>query len=447
MLSLNLGLGLTKFIPGVVYALGIISVLFALFYKRELALIFLVALLPFTNVLVRLQQFPLGKDYVDIILMALLIGWIIQSYHKREKFLERTPFDKILIFLVIYTFIELWFGSLHLGLPITQRLATWKNYMILPLLFFLTVNTIKDRKKIKWIVIIMIIVIFVMGLYFFKDYRWISKEFFREEKRGIGTFVYLGPNEWGAFHSSYLFIALCLLLLDKSILRKMLYCLAILFSLYSVLFSYSRGAYSAVIIGLVFISLTKKRVLLMPLILFLIFWQSLLPPAVVERISLTKTEEGEYDSSSQKRIGLWETGIAIFSKNPLIGEGFNTMPFVGLGSTGEFADPHNIYVKTLAEQGIIGLLVFLSLLFLSLKSGWKLYKNSDDYFLKGLGLGLCICIVSLMVANCFGDRWTYLQVGGYFWVFLGLVVRGNIIVQGQIKSKKKNKINERITSH
>jgi hypothetical protein len=33
-------------------------------------------------------------------------------------------------------------------------------------------------------------------------------------------------------------------------------------------------------------------------------------------------------------------------------------------------------------------------------------------------------VVCSIVANCFGDRWTYVQVNGYMWVLGGLVSRG-----------------------
>jgi hypothetical protein len=36
-------------------------------------------------------------------------------------------------------------------------------------------------------------------------------------------------------------------------------------------------------------------------------------------------------------------------------------------------------------------------------------------------------MVCTLVVNLFGDRWMYLQVTGYTWVFLGLAARAQII--------------------
>ncbi|MFC1658435.1 O-antigen ligase family protein [Candidatus Omnitrophota bacterium] len=429
-----LGIGLTKYIPVLIYSIFLISVFAALFYRTDLPFIFLVALLPLTNVLLRLQQFPLGKDLVDILLLAIFIAWLARSFVNKEKFLTATPFNKLLFILIIFTYFELWAGSAFVGIaaPISfdnLRFQDWKNYMILPLLFFITVNNIKDKKTMKRLVYAMVFIIFVMGLYFFKDYRWISKSVFRDYKRWYGTFAYLGPNEWAAFHVHYIFVMLGIFFIDKLKQWRLLFGAAILLSLYCILFAYSRGAYIALLIGLIFFSLMKKKRILIPVIILLLFWQILLPQAVVQRIQATKTEYGELDSSGKSRLDLWGKGLSLFSRNPLTGIGFATSPELGLRKS--LTDTHNIYVEILVEQGIVGMIIFLLLIYLSLRSGWQLYKTADDTFLQGLGFGFVCCTLVLLITNFFGDRWTYLQLAAYYWVFLGLVVRGNIIVNAQ----------------
>jgi O-antigen ligase len=77
----------------------------------------------------------------------------------------------------------------------------------------------------------------------------------------------------------------------------------------------------------------------------------------------------------------------------------------------------------LAEQGIIGFGLFLLVLFLAFRSGWRLWKTGKEGFEKGLGLGLMGCILALATTNFFGDRWSYFEMGSYFWAFWGLVDR------------------------
>ena len=54
-------------------------------------------------------------------------------------------------------------------------------------------------------------------------------------------------------------------------------------------------------------------------------------------------------------------------------------------------------------------------------TGFRLFRKANDPFFKALGLGLAAWVLCCITANCFGDRWSYLQVNGYMWILGGLV--------------------------
>jgi O-antigen ligase len=99
-----------------------------------------------------------------------------------------------------------------------------------------------------------------------------------------------------------------------------------------------------------------------------------------------------------------------------------------------YKDTHNFFIKVLVETGIAGLMIFLWLLTKTFASGYKLFRRAQDPFLASLGLGLAGWVVCSFVANCSGDRWTYLQVNGYMWVLGGMVARALILEQGTAAS-------------
>jgi hypothetical protein len=39
--------------------------------------------------------------------------------------------------------------------------------------------------------------------------------------------------------------------------------------------------------------------------------------------------------------------------------------------------------------------------------------------------------VALIVGNCFGDRFTYYPMIGYFWVYLGLTLKAHELSRGE----------------
>lgn len=193
----------------------------------------------------------------------------------------------------------------------------------------------------------------------------------------------------------------------------------------------------AFIAAFLYISIALKNVKALILIaVFFVFWTSVVPKSVVDRIEMTETQGGKLESSSEARLEKWEHALNLFSKNP-IGYGFQTVRYLGFtqlsGDATTHGNPHNRYVEFLVEMGVAGIGVFLYLYYLAFKSGWNLYKNTEDEFLKALGLGFSSTVVASMVANAFGDRWTYESLSGFYWVVWALVVRGNMIVQTERK--------------
>lgn len=429
---------LIEIAPYVIYFLGII-VIFICFFKVEWGILFLIPLFPLQTTLDKIQQFPIGKDVNDILIIAMIIGWIIKTITRKGKFFEGAALNVPVMIMVFYTLFSLYYGSSYLGYPVTfdiydVRIQTWKNYILLPIIYFIVLNNINEKKYIKWLALIMIGVIFIMSLQFFRSYRFVDKSVFSDAMRQTGTFSYLGPNEYAAFFSHYIFIVLGLLLLVKSKIKKIFLLATSALNLYCIVFLFSRGSYLATYAVLTLMGVLRKNILIIIFVMAILFsWKTLFPPSVVERVLMTKNNYGELEESAQLRVMVWNQSMALFASSPLIGVGFNTFPYLGfvLGET------HNLYVKILVEQGVVGLIIFFVIIFFALVYGWRLYRKAKDDFLKGLGLGFVMCILSLLISNFFGDRWTYLPLGAYFWAFMGLVVRANIITAEEIRVSAK----------
>jgi O-antigen ligase len=211
--------------------------------------------------------------------------------------------------------------------------------------------------------------------------------------------------------------------------RRAAYLLLIFFNSYSLIYSFSRGSYIGFLVGVLFIGSFRSRKILLPLlIVFLIFWKSLVPLSVVERVEGTFVEQGarsdiitvgELNLETAGRTELWDKALDYFFENPLFGTGYNTYNILA------GRDTHNSYLKFMAEQGIVGLFIYLWLYFLAFKSGWRLYRQADEELAKALGFGFMSAVVGSIALNFFGDRWTYLQLGGLYWILWALVDQEN----------------------
>lgn len=172
---------------------------------------------------------------------------------------------------------------------------------------------------------------------------------------------------------------------------------------------------------IVLYGLLKKRSLLLVVAVLVFTWQVVLPETVVERIAMTEDSSGQIESSAAQRVVLWQHAIQLFQQNFLFGIGFNSFGFTV--APGQLTDTHNFYMKTAAEQGIIGLVVLGLVLLRALSSGWRLYRQGASEFHRALGFGFIGCTIALMVTNIFGDRFSYFVMGANFWIVWGMVDR------------------------
>ena len=413
-------------LPLVFYLVGLAFAFMAVFGRPNYALWMLALLYPLRNVTDRLAAFPMGGDFLDILTVAVLIGSLLHRRTAKTSVKGTSPIHGIALTLIFYTYFSLWVGYFYLGYfdPLNTadpRLQDCKNFILLPLLYFITFNTLKDKKDILHLLYAILAGIFVVNFYTGKqvvDFRGIQSRV-----KIKGTFVFLGPNEVAAFINQYMMILIALFFSVKQKVLKGVLGFLIFSNLNCIIFLFSRAAYVATWLGLVFFGLIRKRILLIPLIAILIGWTVFLPPDVQQRITMTVTESGELESSAQTRIIVWEQSWELFLQNPAFGVGFHVFRELGKAA----GDTHNIYFKILVEQGVVGLIIFLSVCLVFIKEGWRLYKNGDDELSKALGIGFVPCVIVMMVNNLFGNRWIHSSLSVYLWMFAAIVARLNTL--------------------
>jgi len=407
--------------------------------KTEWGLLLMVALIPQPNIFYKLYSFPMGKDFLDILFIAVGIGILVN-----KGGFDRRGNSALIIILVLMSYLTLWNSSRYFSLPppisyANPMIKPWKGYAFMACMYLLTFNAIKDEEdQRKILVVVMAIVVLFISIRSYRSYT--AGASFVEDSRSGGPFWVAGlnTNHFGAFIVYCSSVFLGLFFLDNNRRRKMLFLGVVLLSLHPLFFAFSRGAYAAAFVVLIFFALVKKRSLLILVFVLVVAWKTLLPPSVVERISMTKDEGGQIEVSAAVRLDLWDQALKLFKEHPVIGVGFDGFKF-SLPEESRWTDTHNYYMKMLVEQGVIGLGVLLITLLMAFRSGWKLLREANNGFEKGLGLGFMGCVLASATTNLFGDRWSYYEMGSYFWVFWGLVDRGILIAEA---SKQKAELTE-----
>jgi O-antigen ligase len=392
-----------------------------------------------------MQEFPLGGDLIDIMVVVMLIGWMIQ-----KGGFVRTRVNTILIIYIITTFLSLLNGYLYLGKGFSTlsdfQLQMWKDYIFMPIIFFIVLNNIRSSGDIKKLIFSMSIIFLAVIVRFFSEFSNTDHNNFSEGTRTGAVFGFLGPNQLASFILANMIIFLIIYVVSKENKRGNLFYLFVgLAGFYPLLFTYSRGAYIAAAVVFLLLGIIRERKILVACFIILLLWHVVLPNSVVQRISMTSTSGEEFSEDNVGRLTMWSFAFDTFKSNPIFGIGFRAFEnmeleeaptaFTAHGQKHTLRNVHNVYLQTMAEMGIIGLLMFLYLFFMALRSGWQLYRAASNNFMKGLGLGFFLSVCAVMTTNMFGDRWYPLVIQVYYWMFWALVERGLIIAREEINIK------------
>ncbi len=144
---------------------------------------------------------------------------------------------------------------------------------------------------------------------------------------------------------------------------------------------------------------------------------------------MTESSSGRLDESAQERVKLWEAAETSILSSPILGSGYATYQFKS--HVDNLKDTHNWYVKVLVETGIVGMIIVIFMLQQILSLSYRLFKKAEDPLYRGLGLGLFLAMFAALIGNCFGDRWTYLEITGLLWVLVGTAIRATHLAESE----------------
>jgi O-antigen ligase len=420
-----LGTGIGHYIPLAAYLGFWIMCLVSLAGKPLLGLYYMIPFLPYRTMRDHFLDFPLGANVLTILVFAVIIGALIHG-----KRLPKSKLYAIWLVFAVYLYFSMWIGTALGNAPAplwldNANFVTWKDYILIPLIFVATGLVVEDRKAIRTVILLTAISLLFIdrsSLLESLSRTWTN---FDEDKRGGGPLGY-GSNQTAAFLAMFgMFFWGLAQFIKKKKLRLLSYGLVAI-TLLTTMYTFSRGAYLAFLCGVFVLGLLRDRKLLLLLGVFLLTWQTVVPTAVRERVTMTQNSNGQLEDSAQERVDLWEDAEKSIVASPIVGTGFATYQFSQ--HVDNLKDTHNWYVKVLVETGIIGFIMAFMLLQQMLATSYRLFKRATDPLYQGLGLGLFLATCSCIVANCFGDRWTYLEITGLLWVLVGTALRATQLV-------------------
>lgn len=233
-------------------------------------------------------------------------------------------------------------------------------------------------------------------------------------------------------------------------LRRLLY-LCFVSAILSVLLTYSRGGLLGLLVVLAAIAWRSKHRIIGTAVLTLVALSvfAFAPGAWMERMD--RMFRGDIDASAEQRLVAWETTWRFSHDYPITGGGFDTLPDVNVFQRYQprplplgylSTAPHSIYFQLLADQGFVGLLLFLLLIgfcFLTLyRIGRAARKIPGGQWMKYYAWMMQISILAFMTSGAFLG-FVYLDV---IYEMIGAVVVLKVLYSSELARLVSNPASE-----
>lgn len=392
-------------------------------------------------------DFP--TEFISIALTGIF--WVLYIY-RRPASIKHLWNSRIFWFILVILFWSLFTSILAVNKSIAFKFCAAKVWYITAYLI-VTYWIIESKKDIKVIFWTIYIPLLVTAIYSFIN-TW------------MGAFNFENTNKFSLpfYDNHVLYASIMSLMIPFAFVAKSWYPrgsiirlglqVSIVFLLIAIYFSYTRACYLALIVGgIVYILIRWRKILLAYSAAFILtisvlfyfskdyFYLRLAPDyntTVMHnefKDHLISTFYGK-DVSSMERLNMWVSVFRMYQERPLIGYGPNNFPSnykpygVLYFKTWVSDNPlnlscHNYFWLLLAEQGIIGSILFVFFIGFLMYSIQRLYHISKDSFTKNIILSIGATLGILIVILFFNDLIETSKIGSIFFILIAILIKLN----------------------
>lgn len=367
----------------------------------------------------------------DLLIVILAFSWFARSAIKKEYgIFPKTPLNIAITAYILLCFFSTIMGALYGKINVVGLFFVLKYFQYF-VIFFMVINFISTKEQVKTFVILLLITCAItsfIGLCQIPAGGRVTAPF-----EGVSG----EPGTFGGYLILMMSISIGLFLTSESRRAKILLAALIAMNIIVIMATESRASWMGLpFMYLCFIILNKKKLLLIgAMVVLLAASPFILPKNVTDRFSGTfKTEKGyqatiggmdlALDSSATLRVRSWQGILKDIKFHPILGYGITGYWFIDAQ-----------YFRTLIELGILGLCVYLYLMYQIFRFLLQTYHMSDDNYVKGLTMGVLAGFISLLLHSIGSNTFIIVRIMEPFWFLMGLVV-----VLYNIEMDKQNKL-------
>ncbi len=401
-----------------------------------------------------------STDFPDepFMLLAALLFIVMIFYNRR--ILSMVEWRHPLMWLVVLHVGWLIFttsASTHVIISLKYLLA--KSWYIIAFLL-LPILILQSKKQLKIIVLVFSVSLLAVALVIIA--RHSMNDF---------LFIHINDAVYPFFrnHVNYSAMLVCGLPIGIAMFRlnttstyKRLITIALLLIVVALILAFSRGAWLAIITGLVTYLLLKRRILWQAFVvgilitILTVFWlksnDRYLAFAHDYKTTIFHTDFREHitatyqlkDVSTAERFNRWIAAVRMVPEKPLVGFGPGTFstnykPYTipafktWVSDNKEQSTVHNYFLLLITEQGWPGLIFFLLLLTALFYYAQHLFYKLRDPFYKEMVMAVASIMVMIITLNFLSDLIETDKIGSLFFTCIALL----IIADRQLKAGSK----------
>ena len=361
---------------------------------------------------------------------ALLIGtvlWLVRLKCRQGPRFCRTPLDVPIGIFVLC-------GAASIAVSPNPAFSFYNYYNLVGvyvLTYLLVTQNIHREYELRWIAGALAAGALLVTVYGYYQYifgidtsamKWVDGEAFPELKKRVFS-TWENPN----ILAGYLDAAICVCfgffvkLRERS--SRVLLVLGMVLLALCLAMTYARGACLAIAVVLAGYGALKDRRILAACVLAAAALLAM-DPALAERLSSVFTK---VDTSSEMRLALWESTIAMIQDHPLLGIGWGSYWMVYPAYDFYINDPsvlivhaHNVYLNYAAEIGLIGAAAYFVYFFGTMRLALRPRGRYGD-FCAGFSLGIGLAVLSVALNGLTDDVLFNIPSSMLLWLLCAII--------------------------
>lgn len=393
---------------------------------------YILALYSILDCLFRKYVADFANIWDELFFILMFMIWVYKGICcRKEQILKRAPLDfSILVFIGVFFVLMLLSPNMVIaieGFRVLVQYVLW---------YFTVLQLLKDKYSVKNILMIFTCLVGLLGIY--GVYQYVvgveMPEAWIESSENIRTRVYAiftSPNIFGSLLVLAIPIAISMMTVEEKTRHKIFYGIISIFMLGSLVFTYSRGAWIGLVCAIgVYVLLKDKRMIVPAAILGILVL--IFVPSITNRLLFMFSND--YISSSLRggRLVRWLTALDILQEHPLTGLGLGQfggavamnhgLSAIVNGDIVETFYMDNNYLKIAVEAGIIGLSIFLWLMYQVFAVSIKTIGITKDREMKELEIGILSGLSGVMFHNLVENVFEVPMMVTMFWMLVAVMM-------------------------